>query len=52
MPVCREAMPGFERVSPGHWVRCHLYGAGKDDHSLAAMRPSLTTAIPGGMAAD
>ncbi|HEV2528548.1 MAG TPA: ABC transporter ATP-binding protein [Thermomicrobiales bacterium] len=37
MPICREQMPGFERVSPGHWVRCHLYGPGRDDHALAAM---------------
>ncbi len=46
MPVCREQMPGFERVGTGHWVRCHLYGAGKDDHALAAMnraRPATTT---------
>jgi peptide/nickel transport system ATP-binding protein len=40
MPVCREQMPGFERVGAGHWVRCHLYGAGSDDHALAAMRPA------------
>ncbi|MDQ2682446.1 MAG: ABC transporter ATP-binding protein [Chloroflexota bacterium] len=28
MPVCREVMPGEVDVAPGHWVRCHLYGAG------------------------
>ncbi|CAA9567908.1 MAG: Chitobiose ABC transporter, ATP-binding protein 2 [uncultured Thermomicrobiales bacterium] len=39
MPVCREQMPGFERLGDQHWVRCHLYGAGSEDHALAAMRP-------------
>ncbi len=43
MPVCREQMPGFERIGAQHWVRCHLYGPGQDDHSLAAMRPEPTT---------
>jgi peptide/nickel transport system ATP-binding protein len=28
MPVCRSVMPGIETIAPGHWVRCHLYGAG------------------------
>ena len=45
MPVCREQMPGFERIGPQHWVRCHLYGAGQDDHALAAMRPRPETTI-------
>jgi len=25
MPVCREVMPPPVTISPGHWVRCHLY---------------------------
>jgi peptide/nickel transport system ATP-binding protein len=29
MPVCREVMPGAVDVATGHWVRCHLYGAGE-----------------------
>ncbi|MGH2614518.1 MAG: oligopeptide/dipeptide ABC transporter ATP-binding protein [Thermomicrobiales bacterium] len=29
MDVCRQVMPGVEMVGPGHWVRCHLYGAGR-----------------------
>ena len=45
MAVCREQMPGFERIGAQHWVRCHLYGAGKDDHSLAAMRPQSATTL-------
>jgi peptide/nickel transport system ATP-binding protein len=28
MDVCRQVMPGVETIAPGHWVRCHLYGAG------------------------
>ena len=28
MDICREVMPGEVDVAPGHWVRCHLYGAG------------------------
>ena len=39
MAVCRQQMPGFERIGPQHWVRCHLYGAGREDHDLATMRP-------------
>lgn len=31
MPVCREVMPAAVDVAPGHWVRCHLYGAGDVD---------------------
>ena len=50
MPVCREQMPGFERVGPQHWVRCHLYGAGKPDHSPAAMRPPAAMARSTGSA--
>jgi peptide/nickel transport system ATP-binding protein len=30
MDVCRQEMPGVERIAPGHWVRCHLYGPGGD----------------------
>ncbi len=45
MPVCREQMPGFERIGPQHWVRCHLYGPGQDDHALAAMRPKTATTM-------
>jgi oligopeptide/dipeptide ABC transporter ATP-binding protein len=26
MPVCRETMPEPRQLSPGHAVRCHLYG--------------------------
>jgi peptide/nickel transport system ATP-binding protein len=29
MDVCRQVMPGIETLAPGHWVRCHLYGAGE-----------------------
>jgi peptide/nickel transport system ATP-binding protein len=29
MAACRETMPGVVHVSPNHWVRCHLYGAGE-----------------------
>jgi peptide/nickel transport system ATP-binding protein len=25
--ICREAMPGPVSIQPGHWVRCHLFGA-------------------------
>lgn len=25
LPACREAMPSIKEVTPGHWVRCHLY---------------------------
>ena len=25
MPICREQMPDVTVLSPGHWVRCHLY---------------------------
>jgi peptide/nickel transport system ATP-binding protein len=28
MAVCREAMPGVERIDGKHWVRCHLFGPG------------------------
>lgn len=28
MDVCRQIMPGPATVAPGHWTRCHLYGAG------------------------
>lgn len=28
MDVCRQVMPGVERIAPNHWVRCHLYGSG------------------------
>jgi peptide/nickel transport system ATP-binding protein len=35
MPVCRQVMPGVEYVSAGHWVRCHLYGAGETAGSAA-----------------
>lgn len=31
MPVCRHVMPEPVDVAPGHWVRCHLYGAGDLD---------------------
>jgi peptide/nickel transport system ATP-binding protein len=31
MPVCRQVMPGPVDVASGHWVRCHLYGAGDVD---------------------
>ena len=50
MPVCREEMPGFERVGPGHWVRCHLYGSGRDDHALAAMNRAHRVSPPVGAA--
>jgi peptide/nickel transport system ATP-binding protein len=26
MPVCREHYPGVSKVSPGHRLRCHLFG--------------------------
>ncbi len=29
MDVCRQMMPGVETIAPNHWVRCHLYGAGR-----------------------
>jgi len=28
MDACRKIMPGQTNVSPGHWVRCHLFGTG------------------------
>jgi len=28
MELCRQAMPGPTRVTPTHWARCHLFGAG------------------------
>ncbi|MBA2754953.1 MAG: ABC transporter ATP-binding protein [Chloroflexia bacterium] len=28
MDVCRQVMPGVERIGGSHWVRCHLYGPG------------------------
>jgi len=28
MDVCSQVMPGKVDVMPGHWVRCHLFGAG------------------------
>ncbi len=45
MPICREQMPGFERIGAQRWVRCHLYGPGQDDHALAAMRPQISTTL-------
>jgi len=36
MDVCRQVMPGPEKVEgKDHWVRCHLYGPGKDLSSLS-----------------
>jgi len=35
MAICRQAMPGRERLDPNHWVRCHLYGPGSDTHEIA-----------------
>lgn len=29
MDVCRQVMPESTVLSAGHWVRCHLYGAGE-----------------------
>jgi peptide/nickel transport system ATP-binding protein len=29
MKVCRETMPEPEAIGANHWVRCHLFGAGK-----------------------
>jgi peptide/nickel transport system ATP-binding protein len=28
MDICRQIMPGAERIGAGHWVRCHLHGPG------------------------
>ena len=28
--ICRQMMPGPTQINPGHWVRCHLYGAGSE----------------------
>jgi peptide/nickel transport system ATP-binding protein len=36
MPVCPSIMPGIETIAPGHWVRCHLYGAGDAAEASAA----------------
>jgi peptide/nickel transport system ATP-binding protein len=27
LKICRQVMPGSVEVSPGHWVRCHLFGS-------------------------
>ncbi len=32
MDICRQVMPGVEVVETNHWVRCHLYGPGRDAH--------------------
>jgi peptide/nickel transport system ATP-binding protein len=31
MDICRQVMPGPVHVQPGHWVRCHLFGAGDEE---------------------
>ncbi len=28
LPACKERMPEPTFIAPGHWVRCHLFGAG------------------------
>jgi peptide/nickel transport system ATP-binding protein len=28
--ICRQVMPGSTQTNPGHWVRCHRYGAASD----------------------
>jgi peptide/nickel transport system ATP-binding protein len=32
MDICRQVMPGQTNISPGHWVCCHLFGAGSSAH--------------------
>ena len=29
MDICRQTMPGVEKIGAKHWVRCHLYGPGE-----------------------
>jgi len=31
MDICRVVMPGRVTTGDGHWVRCHLYGAGEGE---------------------
>ena len=38
LPVCREAMPGPTFIGEGHWVRCHLFGAGESAAPSGAMK--------------
>ncbi len=35
MPICRRIEPKLEQVSPGRWVRCHLFSSVVDESSLA-----------------
>jgi len=36
MDICRQTMPGKEKIAANHWVRCHLYGPGADTPATTA----------------
>jgi peptide/nickel transport system ATP-binding protein len=50
MPVCSERFPARTDLGGGRWARCHLFGDGAGDNSVAVGSPTTTTSSQADMA--